>query len=296
MPTTLSIGYAQSYADRCTRHCVLGNGYRFYSFTLMRFVSGDDWSPFGAGGMNPYAYCAGDPINFSDPSGHAPWRWVGKMMRRVSASGPDESIAAAQSAPSKFARRLQRYASRRRSMREDRIGLIAAYRAEEDNEAQPRQHYAAGTEADIARTNRATRIPAPAATSASTAEPVVTVVTAIGDESASRVPRAPTNTDARLTGVEGLGPRLARSNSLYGHYRAFEGHGFGRQRLWHEHLFFLMNRLRSLRASELGDDAREEMLGRIRSDIEDTFDALVRDRPQPPSIDAQTAFDYLLPY
>ncbi|MGE8656318.1 MAG: RHS repeat domain-containing protein [Achromobacter sp.] len=48
----------------------LGNGYRVYSPTLMRFTSPDAWSPFGAGGVNAYAYCEGDPINRSDPSGH----------------------------------------------------------------------------------------------------------------------------------------------------------------------------------------------------------------------------------
>ncbi|OWO79597.1 hypothetical protein B5C26_20745 [Photorhabdus luminescens] len=48
----------------------LGNGYRAYNPTLMRFNSPDSFSPFGAGGLNPYAYCDGDPINNSDPSGH----------------------------------------------------------------------------------------------------------------------------------------------------------------------------------------------------------------------------------
>ncbi|RMU75656.1 hypothetical protein ALP24_200133 [Pseudomonas syringae pv. aptata] len=36
----------------------------------MRFNSPDSMSPFGKGGMNAYAYCAGDPVNRSDPTGH----------------------------------------------------------------------------------------------------------------------------------------------------------------------------------------------------------------------------------
>lgn len=49
---------------------LLGNGYRGYAPVLMRFNSPDNYSPFSAGGLNAYVYCASDPINHSDPSGH----------------------------------------------------------------------------------------------------------------------------------------------------------------------------------------------------------------------------------
>jgi hypothetical protein len=35
----------------------------------MRFHAPDTLSPFGKGGINAYMYCAGDPVNHSDPSG-----------------------------------------------------------------------------------------------------------------------------------------------------------------------------------------------------------------------------------
>jgi len=50
---------------------LLGAGYRAYGPTLMRFFSPDEHSPFGLGGINAFAYCSADPINFSDPDG----RW-----------------------------------------------------------------------------------------------------------------------------------------------------------------------------------------------------------------------------
>ena len=48
---------------------LLGNGHRHYSTSLLRFTSPDTLSPFGAGGINPYAYCNGDPINYIDRNG-----------------------------------------------------------------------------------------------------------------------------------------------------------------------------------------------------------------------------------
>lgn len=64
------LGFSGEQLDTPTGLYLLGNGYRAYSPTLMRFLSPDSLSPFGAGGLNPYAYCAGDPINRVDPTGH----------------------------------------------------------------------------------------------------------------------------------------------------------------------------------------------------------------------------------
>lgn len=50
----------------------LGNGHRLYNPALMRFHSQDSLSPFGEGGLNGYAYCFGDPINYTDPNGKMP--------------------------------------------------------------------------------------------------------------------------------------------------------------------------------------------------------------------------------
>ena len=64
------LGFIGERPDAMTGHYVLGNGYRFFNPVLMRFNSPDSWSPFGSGGLNSYAYCLGDPINFADPTGH----------------------------------------------------------------------------------------------------------------------------------------------------------------------------------------------------------------------------------
>ena len=56
--------------DSTTGYYALGNGYRAYNPVLMRFNHPDNLSPFGEGGLNAYAYCAGDPVNRSDPTGH----------------------------------------------------------------------------------------------------------------------------------------------------------------------------------------------------------------------------------
>lgn len=60
-----------------------GNGYRACNPQLMRFHRPDDWSPFGLGGVNTYAYCGGDPVNLADPSGHTSWQGISGIVSGV---------------------------------------------------------------------------------------------------------------------------------------------------------------------------------------------------------------------
>ena len=66
------LGFNGQLLDRMILGYWLGNGHRSYAPSLMRFISSDQLSPFGEGGLNSYAYCAGDPINWVDPTGKAP--------------------------------------------------------------------------------------------------------------------------------------------------------------------------------------------------------------------------------
>ena len=63
------LGFTGEAVDPVTGHYLLGNGHRAFNPVLMRFNSPDNLSPFGRGGLNPYAYCLGDPVNFTDPTG-----------------------------------------------------------------------------------------------------------------------------------------------------------------------------------------------------------------------------------
>ncbi|WP_081951573.1 RHS repeat-associated core domain-containing protein [Pseudomonas cremoricolorata] len=66
------LAFTGQLLDAATRGYLPGNGYRLLSPSLGRFGSADDLSPFGQGGLNGYGYCAGDPVNRHDPSGHMP--------------------------------------------------------------------------------------------------------------------------------------------------------------------------------------------------------------------------------
>lgn len=69
MSLSRRLGFNGMFHEPGTRWQLLGNGRRAYNPVLMRFHSPDALSPFGAGGLNAYAYCRGDPINHADPSG-----------------------------------------------------------------------------------------------------------------------------------------------------------------------------------------------------------------------------------
>lgn len=75
-------------ADPLTGNYLLGNGYRAFSPTLMRFLAPDSWSPFGKGGLNTYAYCVGDPVNNVDPGGHAVFNRIRRHAVVLTPDGP----------------------------------------------------------------------------------------------------------------------------------------------------------------------------------------------------------------
>lgn len=77
-------GFNGERADPISGVTHLGNGYRAYSPILRRFTCPDSESPFGVGGLNPYAYCEGDPINNTDPSGHGIITWLIRKVLSIS--------------------------------------------------------------------------------------------------------------------------------------------------------------------------------------------------------------------
>jgi RHS repeat-associated protein len=87
------IGFNGERQDPFNQVTHLGNGYRAYSPILRRFTCPDNASPFGVGGINPYAYCEGDPVNATDPSGHGIITW---LIRKAIRLGVRAGMKAAQ--------------------------------------------------------------------------------------------------------------------------------------------------------------------------------------------------------
>lgn len=65
-----AVAFHGEHPDANNGNYLLGTGYRALNPALRRFNSPDNLSPFGHGGINAYAFVSGDPINYSDPSGH----------------------------------------------------------------------------------------------------------------------------------------------------------------------------------------------------------------------------------
>ena len=93
-----SPGFTGAVLDSILGCYILGNGFRVYSPRIMRFCSPDSLSPFSLGGLNSYAYCEGDPINFTDPSGHMSGR--GQQNRPRAPSPPQGPSRTARGASS----------------------------------------------------------------------------------------------------------------------------------------------------------------------------------------------------
>jgi len=93
------LGFNGECPDPVTGHYVLCNGYRAFNPVLIPFNSPDSWSPFGNGGLNLYAYCLGDPINYSDPTGHSKFtefintltQWAGNAAAKLRLSSRSSS-------------------------------------------------------------------------------------------------------------------------------------------------------------------------------------------------------------
>ena len=84
--TAPALGFNGEYLNSNLPLYLLGNGHRSFTPALMRFQSPDSLSPFEAGGINPYCYCGGDPINRSDPTGRSwmsPFKGIANLFGRA---------------------------------------------------------------------------------------------------------------------------------------------------------------------------------------------------------------------
>ncbi|MEG0636430.1 MAG: RHS repeat-associated core domain-containing protein [Pseudomonas sp.] len=86
------LGFNGQRPDPLTGLYILGNGYRAFSPALMRFIRPDSWSPFGKGGLNAYAYCRGDPVNHTDPTGH----FMSFLLKALGVTGRNADTAVTQ--------------------------------------------------------------------------------------------------------------------------------------------------------------------------------------------------------
>ena len=101
------VGFAGQWRDAVSGLYPLGNGRRMYSPSICRFTSPDGLSPFGRGGVNTYAYCSGDPVNYVDPSGHS--RYVTGGQARHDRHRMDSRILSATKLPKSLRPQLEHF-------------------------------------------------------------------------------------------------------------------------------------------------------------------------------------------
>lgn len=89
-PTAPRMGFNGEHREHLTGAYLLGQGYRAYNSILTRFQAPDSLSPFGDGGVNAYGYCGGDPVNYSDPTGHVTVAELTARMKAMNLPVPSE--------------------------------------------------------------------------------------------------------------------------------------------------------------------------------------------------------------
>ncbi|MFJ7810773.1 RHS repeat-associated core domain-containing protein [Pseudomonas asiatica] len=140
------LGFTGLIYDPVSESYLLGNGHRAYSPSLMCFYQPDSFSPFHDGGINCYAYCQNDPINFTDPTGRF------RMPRPPVAKTRTDSVSqdrfrASQGFYGQRPRRVQQRAERRRQ--QGQRPQDRPQRVPQDNREAPQPHQ--GQEMNLAQ-------------------------------------------------------------------------------------------------------------------------------------------------
>ncbi|MBF0035828.1 hypothetical protein HAX39_25090 [Citrobacter freundii] len=99
-----TISYIGQRRSGVSGHYLLGNGYRGFNPVLKRFAGQDSLSPFGAGGEHGFAYCEGNPVNRTDPSGHLIWEllFIADQIVKVAVDAEAEAEAIKQALAAGF--------------------------------------------------------------------------------------------------------------------------------------------------------------------------------------------------
>lgn len=119
----------------------LGNGHRMLGPALMRFLSPDALSPFDQGGLNCYAYCGGDPINRSDPTGQFFSKFFGRSSQPKPAYLPNhypkilkKEIALVENYKASAGKDPRRVVTRASDVSEAGVGVEQKYVLTKDNQ------------------------------------------------------------------------------------------------------------------------------------------------------------------